>query len=132
MITHTVNRGVRLNINGTEVLNQRVESVQSAGAESNIDEALTDATDQLIAFALDISQCKSFLIWATGSDVTVKTNSSGTPDDTIALTKDQPIVWTTDDSPEFGIPLSADITALYATNTGSGVLHVRALYDPTV
>lgn len=132
MITHTVNRGVRLNINGTEVLNQRVESVQSAGAESNIDEALTDATDQLIAFALDISQCKSLLIWATGGNITVKTNSSGTPDDTIALTKDQPIVWTADDSPEFPIPLSADITAIYATNTGSGTLHIRALSDPTV
>lgn len=108
-----------------------VIDTQTAGGENNIDESLTDATDQLIAFALDISQTKQFLMWATGGAITVKTNSSGTPADTFSLVADEPICWDVGDS-EFPIPLSADITALYGTNSGTAVLHIRALVDPTV
>lgn len=132
MITHKLVRALRYQIGGSDVFTQKVEREQSAGAENNIDESLTDASDQLIAYALDISQCKMLAIWATGSDITLKTNDSASPDDSFTLAQNQPIVWSTDDDPEFGIPLSADITALYATNTGTGQLHIRALHDPTV
>lgn len=109
-----------------------ISDSQSVGAENNIDESITDGSDDLVAYTLDISQCKCFEIWSEGCDMTVKTNSSGAPDDTLSLVDGEPIAWSAGAPGSPAIPLSADITALYVTNSGTGTLKVRAGVDPTV
>jgi hypothetical protein len=90
-------------------------------------------TNALVALALDVSQAKSIYLQATGGALTLKTNSSSTPDATVALPDGLPVVWTTDSGTTnpFG---STDITALYVTNaTANAVaLEMRILFDPTV
>lgn len=65
---------------------------------------------------------------ATGN-ITVKTNSSGTAQDTIVLTNNQPQIWYA--SGPYANPFSNSVTKFYTTDstTGAvgGVLHVRAL-----
>lgn len=109
-----------------------VQSRQSytAGAENNIEEELDAGTDQLLAFTADVSQMKSCVLMAD-VDMTVKTNSSGSPAKTIALVGGQAVIWssTNGQTNPFG---TTDVTALYVTNTEAGTLTIRTLIDPTV
>lgn len=117
---------------GNEIgINYTSTDSQTSGAENNISESLTDAADTQVAYALDISQAKTFAIWCTGVNMTVDTNSTSTPGDTFSLTAGVPIIWSTGQVPSATIPLSADVTTLYVTCSGTGVLNVRSLYDPT-
>jgi hypothetical protein len=79
---------------------------------------------------IDISQIAALFIHAAG-DLTIKTNSSSTPDDTLALKADEPYVWATGDySP---LLLDADVTKVFVSNAGAAAvtLYVECLYDPT-
>ncbi len=105
---------------------------KTAGASQSIAESVPDgATGQPIAMTLDVSQVVSIWVMATGGDLTLKTNSSSTPDDTLTLTDGVPHLWSNDDVE--AVFLTADVTALYATNaSGSTVaLSVEVLLDPT-
>ena len=105
---------------------------QSSGAESNIDEEFTTGTtDGLTAFTLDYSQCKVFYMLASGGALTVKTNSSGAPDQTIALASGVPYVWVATSG--ITCPITTDITALYITNASGATVtrKIRSLTDPT-
>lgn len=104
----------------------------SSGSKSTIQETIpASTTNQLVAFTLDVSQCKLFSMMSTVA-MTVKTNSSGSPADTIALAANIPYVWTNDDYTTF--KLGTDVTALYVTNatTAAGDFTLVALVDPTV
>jgi hypothetical protein len=115
--------------NGTDIL--EVTKGQSSGQERNMSEAIAiSATDALVAFTCDFSQLKSLYIKCDQA-LTIKTNSSGAPAQTITLAANVPYVWTYGSG--ITCPITADITALYITN-GSGSLanlEIRALEDPT-
>lgn len=70
------------------------------------------AADQQFALAIDISELKQFAIVA-GEAMTVKTNSSGAPDDTLVLVKDVPVFFVSGDPAVF----SADVTDIFVTNS---------------
>src|SRR5689334_9529881 len=132
MLTHTINR--TWSGAGSSI----AASVQlQGGAELNIDEAIPDGTTNgLVAFAMDVSQLKALFI---KSDVamTIKTNSSGSPVNTITLAANTPFVWAQGDPAlrdTGNTAITTDITALYVTNASgnNGTLQIRALYDPTV
>lgn len=59
--------------------------------------------------------------------VTIKTNSSGSPSDTISLAANMPLVWNTD-SP-VAIPLAGNVTKVYVTNATAtnAALKIRVL-----
>lgn len=102
---------------------------KTAGAEINIEEAISaNQTNLAITLALDVSAMKSLVI---SSDVamTLKTNSSGSPADTINLTANVPIVWHATNG--FANILTTDVTVLYVTNTAAGTLKLYALQDVT-
>lgn len=104
----------------------------SSGTKVTIDETIpASTTNQLVAFTLDVSQCKAFSMIST-VNMTVKTNSSGSPADTVVLAANIPYVWTNDDYTTF--KLGTDVTALYITNatTGAGTFTLISLADPTV
>ena len=106
------------------------------GLEVNIDEAIPEnSTDLAVAFVADVSQLKSLFLLSDKA-LTIKTNSDSAPDNTIVLAAGVPLIWNnqnglalTDTVPA---AITADITALYVTNTDAAALKIRALLDPTV
>jgi hypothetical protein len=115
---------------GNDVIDKTV--VSASGSENNLDEPIADSvSDDLVAWACDLTQLKSFYMVADKA-LTIKTNSSGTPDDTFVLTANEPMVWT--ENCGLANPFSQDVTALYVSNSSGSatVLKIRKLEDPTV
>ena len=125
-ITHKITQ--TLNYSG---LGYTTTKTKTGGQENNLSESIPDSsTDLEVAWAVDISELKALLIVADGA-LTVKTNSSSTPDDTFTLVVNTPIVW--EDANSSGNPLSADVTSIFVTNSSGGAvtLTTKALTDPT-
>lgn len=78
---------------------------------------------------IDVTNAKVLSIEANQA-CTVKTNNSSTPDDTLSLEANKPLVWSEDDTKDGGDPvekfLSADVTTLYVT-TGSSETIVKVI-----
>lgn len=132
MFTHLFTRGWT---NGGGTLSKQI-TVQSGG-EKNLDETIPGSTtDQLVDFDMDVSQMKGLFIVAD-QDCTIKTNSSGSPVNTITLLANVPFVWVAGDAAlrdTGGAVITTDITKLYVTVGGAtaALLQIRSLYDPTV
>lgn len=73
---------------------------------------------------------RSMVLFAATA-MTVKTNSSSAPTDTIPLAEGTQIVWNTNHSE--ACPFTADVTKLFISNPGSvaGAFKFRALLDST-
>lgn len=112
-------------------------SSQSASENIAIDETITVGADREVALAIDVSQLKSLFIIADGA-LTLETNSSSAPDNTLTIQADLPFFWQSgayETSLRFnGTTVSADITKIYLTNAGSESVsfRLRALVDATV
>jgi hypothetical protein len=105
-------------------------------AESNLDLDVPVGNNQLTAFVLDVSQLKFLYIVAAGA-LTIKTNSSGSPANTITLAADVPFQWILGDNAlrdTANAAITTDITALYITNAGEAPVNLQLLsgFDPTV
>lgn len=103
----------------------------SADSESRLDVLVSDgATALQINVAIDVSALKALFICAD-QDLTIETNSSGSPDDTLEIKADVPLVWTPDCG--YACPLSADVAALFLANASGedATLQVRLLQDAT-
>lgn len=72
-----------------------------------------DASDYLVNMNIDITQLKSLWISADQA-LKLETNNADTPDDTITLVADEPVMW--HNGSKHSCPLTADVTALYVTN----------------
>lgn len=125
-LTHRLTRAWR---RGSETIT-KTESVV-VEAEENLDLDIPDGDDNLVAFALDVSQLKTFFACAA-EDLTLETNDGVAPDDVINLKADIPLEWSVGSGQPN--PFTVDVAALYVTNaTGDAVaLEVRAGYDPIV
>jgi hypothetical protein len=108
-------------------------SVQTASGSSllQITETIANAgTNIAVACSIDEDALAGFFL-SSNYDVTVKTNSSGSPQETIALKAGVPVVWT---SGSVGSkPISDDVTALYITNASgsSATVTLIAITDAT-
>lgn len=127
-ISATVNFSVTQN---GQLVAQASHNVSGEG-ENNREVAIGGtAANVLVDLDLDISQLALLVILCT-VDATLKTNDSGTPDDTLDLTAGVPLYWEAGSGDLF---LSADVEALYVTNDDPddtpGTLTVRSLFDPT-
>jgi hypothetical protein len=106
----------------------------TSGAQIEIDETFASGSDQLMAFALDVSQLKGIFI-VSDKTMTLETNSGGSPANTITLVANVPFLWTVGGAPlrdTAGVAVTVDITALYVTCGSTAVLQIRGIYDPTV
>lgn len=133
MFTHKVT--VSWSNAGGTVLSRSVSLL--GGSEHNIQEAIPATTnDKPVEFALDISQCKVFML-VSDKDVTIETNAADHSGGNIfTLPAGRPFVWFD------GMPamrdtagnLVVDIASLYITNAGDtqAVVDIRSLLDPTV
>jgi hypothetical protein len=88
-----------------------------------------EASDLLTPWSLERGNGIVAIFILSDQDMTLKTNSSGAPDDTIALVANVPYVWTTDSYD--AIQITADITALYMTNASgsAATLRIESLVD---
>lgn len=108
-----------------------VSKQYSAAGNIEIDETVPATTTHMpLSMALDISQVKSLMI-SSDVAVTLKTNSSGSPTDTIAIKAGIPYIWNIDSYDSCLV--TADVTTAFVTNATSGpaTVSIRALYDPT-
>jgi hypothetical protein len=103
-------------------------------AEANLSTSVAVGANQLHAFALDLSQVKTLYLRASGGDLTLKTNSSGSPADTITLLDGEPLSWHSDADQQSPFASGTDVTALYITNAEAVavLLDIRAGIDPTI
>jgi hypothetical protein len=90
------------------------------------------AVDAEVDVGIIVAQAKSILLLAD-QNMTLKTNSSGAPTETVTLAANKPRVWQT--GGPFAAIFASNVTKLFVTNTSSpqtaGTLKVRVLQDPT-
>lgn len=103
----------------------------TADGEKNADlTVLNGVVNQLVSIAWVLANLKSFLI-TSDVDVTVKTNSSSAPQETLAVKANNPIVFRNDDGR--AALFAGNVTALYVTNAAgaTATINIRALEDVT-
>jgi len=111
---------------------QAIEDTDSFDYESEVNIAVTipaSTTNQEILIAIDVSELKSLCL-SSDYSLTIKTNSSGSPTDTIALVGGKPYIWTVNSYDT--CKLTADVTKIYVTNgsgTNAAALKVSALVN---
>jgi hypothetical protein len=99
--------------------------------EQNVDvEVPASTTNKEVNIDLDVSELKTLMILSDVA-VTIKTNSSGSPDDTLTVPANTPVMWGNDTG--ITCPLGTDVTKVYITNatTGAATVKIRAGYDAT-
>lgn len=105
--------------------------VYQGAASIEIDEVVLAAgTDFLINDNFPFANVKSFVV-TSDQDVSLKTNSTSSPGNTLALKANVPYIWNSDSYDTFKI--TVDVTKWYATNAGAvnANLKFRRLSDPT-
>jgi len=115
---------------GSEQL--RTPVAMTADAEDNRDIAMAaGAGPTEVALVIDISQLKSIYI-QTDVAGTIKTNSSGAPQETITLAAGG--VWQWNYLSGITLPFAGDITKIFITSTdaANGTFKIRCLIDATV
>lgn len=86
-------------------------------------------TDLAVNLDVDVSAMKSLYIHSDKA-LTIQTNDGTTPDDTITVAANSPVIWYTGCG--WDSPLSADVTGtIYVTNTDAALLKIRILTDST-
>ena len=100
----------------------------SGSSWTKLQEALDIGTHVSVSVAIDVSEVTFFRIHSTTA-ATLKTNSSGAPDDTIALLADTAYYWYTTAYDPF--LLTVDVTAIFVTNAAATVLTIEVLQDAT-
>jgi len=103
----------------------------TADSEANYELAVADESTDLAAnVAIDFSAVKLLYI-VSDQDLTIETNDGSSPDDTLTLVANKPLVWFEDCG--YTNPLSADVTAVYLTNASGtdATLNIKVLQDAT-
>ena len=104
---------------------------KTGSSETSLSESVaTGQTAFLINVAIDVSEVKALFI-VSDQDVTVKTNSSGAPDNTISLLANRPLSW--DPNSYFANLLTVDVTKIYVANASgsAATLQIYVLQDAT-
>jgi len=123
MFTLTINTtitGDGLGING-------VVSTQTDACAKRDITLEADSADVEVDLDVDVSAAKGAVLFAT-ADVTIKTNSSSEPDDTINLSANRDLSWITGQG---NCPFTVDVTKLYVTCANGGTLKVWVYSDST-
>lgn len=100
-------------------------STHTGDSQVVMDETVPDSTtDKEYVLGIDVSQLQVIAILAS-EDMTIKTNDSGSPQETISLTADDPVIFETGDTALF----AGDVTSIFVSNASgsSGTLKINAL-----
>lgn len=110
-----------------------IRSVRSLSSEQGHDVDVlipAESSEMTVNWSLDISQAE-LIFMLCERDLTLKTNSSALPDDTITLKAGIPYLWIKDAG--IAQPLTEDVAILFATLAAGddANLKIRALADAT-
>jgi hypothetical protein len=109
---------------GTGFAFSQTEQIDGSN-EKNISATIAAAsTDAPIHSTWPAGQLLAVLL--SDQDCTIKTNNTSTPDDTIVLKANHPLVWVAGDG-YFSNPFSADVTEVFVTTTIETNLQVYLL-----
>jgi len=100
----------------------------------DVEEAIaSDAADLQIGFACDVTATK-LLYMESSVALTIETNSSSAPQETIVLAANAPLVWIPGAAGQ-AAPFAGDVTTIYVTNDSdpavAGTLKIKMLDDVT-
>lgn len=106
-------------------------AVTGTGRSSISQESITTGTtNQQLLVAFPVSGLKSLIIYST-YDVTLKINSSGTPDQTLSIQAGEALIWRT--GGYYTCPIDQAVTTMYVSNSSgsTATLDIEAIYDAT-
>lgn len=83
-------------------------------AEHNFDVTVPGSSNTVVDVDLDVSALSSVYISSTGT-ITLTTNDDGTPDDTLTITANIPLVWTSTCGLPNPFASAVDVTSIKAT-----------------
>lgn len=112
-------------------VNETARIEKSSGSVIAIDESISaNQTDLVYAIAFDKDRLKMVYLVASET-MTIETNSSSAPSDTLTMTADEPLIWW-EGATEYTNPFAtADVTGWFLTNTTACTLKGFILHDPT-
>lgn len=120
-IQHTQNLGIR-----TDGGNALSGSITEIGAtELKINNQFATGTNVSHAIAFTAANLQSFEM-LSNQDMTIKTNSSGAPDNTFNLKAGMPFMWSKS-AGYFSNPFTANVTVFYVTNAVPTLLQAKFL-----
>lgn len=107
-----------------------VETILADG-QIGFSKTIPTGNNNRVTIAIDITAIKAIAI-ESSEDCTIYTNdqSGGTPDDTLTLTADVPLIWTEND-PAAALFLTVDVTDLYITCAADAIVKLVAAVDTT-
>ena len=121
-VTHTIRPSVASSAGGAV----SGSYTETGTTETSIDQAYPAAsTNVLQACAFTISGLQSIILLSS-QDMTIKTNSSGAPANTIALKAGVPLVWSITPG-NFANPSTVNVTAFYVTCVNAATLKAKIL-----
>lgn len=105
----------------------------TAGIDIDIDVAAS-TTNQLFTVAIDISELESIFL-VTDGVLTIKTNDSGSPDDTFVFAANMPLIWvngypTIDGTSQN--PFDADVTKMYLTTPSGSTVNLSGFINQSI
>lgn len=102
---------------------------ETLGSLMDLDETVaTGQTDKELVCRVETSGLRIFAI-NSDQDVTVKTNSSGSPNETWTLKRNKPLVWA--NNMGLGFPLLADLTSIFVTNASGSTARIQVMTGRT-
>jgi hypothetical protein len=115
-VTHTITRSYKDQSSSALSYTETVAD----NAENNLDDTIAVAVNVAKVWNVVRANLKSLCIYSD-LGVTVKTNSSGAPTDTIVIAPGQSLCWTLQTDTLAKCPLSADVTGgIFVTNAAAG------------
>lgn len=106
----------------------KVTQIATTGEANVTVDVPVSTTNQAVAFAVVANKIAGFFMQSTGGNLTVKTNSSGSPDQTFNLVAGaEPIDWNSSE-PNASNPVTTTITELFVTNASSTVPATLIIY----
>ena len=127
--THTLTRAYRDTSGNSITFAENVVN----NTENNFEDSFADSTTNGEIDWVQVRSKLKSLCFSCDRAVTLKTNSTSAPDDTITLVAGQAIVWSLASDLLARCPISADVTKIYITNASgaSCTFKIRALADTT-
>jgi hypothetical protein len=126
-LEHRISTTVRSNAGSITSTSYEIEGTH----EFNLEKTFAIGTNVAQDLAADVSTIVSMAIESTTA-MTIKTNDSATPDDTITLLANKPLLWDTQILATTGAtcPLTVDIDGgLFVTNAAAGDLSIYILFS---
>jgi|SRR5579871_1163089 len=119
-ISHTATRTYKNQGGTARTLQETISGVSEANHAVTV---AASTTNQATGWTYTQANLKSLSI-TSDQAITIKTNSTGSPQDTIAIAAGQVLIWTLATDLIARCPFSNDVTNVYITNAGGTAANV--------